>query len=182
MPRPKGFHLSEETKAKIRAARLAHNGMRGKHHTEEARAKMRAAYNPQHQRGADAINWKGGRTIDKKGYVWIYAPEHPNAVGNYVLEHRLLMEQHLGRLLERDEDVHHINHDPGDNRLENLMLIPHATHFRDCHAKLTPEQVKEIRILKAEGLSNRQIAERIEVVKEGAVWKVVNGISHRHVK
>jgi len=181
MSRPKGFHLSEETKAKIRAARFANNGMKGKHHTEETRAKMRAAKNPSWAKGEEAINWKGGRTVDKKGYTLIYKPNHPNAVGNYMLEHRLIMEQHLGRLLERDEDVHHINHDPSDNRLENLMLVPHAVHFRNHHSKLSPEQVREIRALKEQGFSNREIAECVGTVKQGAVWKVVSGISHCHV-
>lgn len=117
----KGRRHSEATKAKMRAARLANNPMKGQSHTDETRAKMRAAHNPQHAKGADAINWKGGRVIDKNGYVLLYMPEHPHAVGNYVLEHRLIVERRIGRYLLPGEEVHHDNEQRDDNRDENLI-------------------------------------------------------------
>ncbi len=37
--------------------------------------------------------------------------------------HRHIMEEHLGRLLENCEHVYHLNGDPKDNRIENLIII-----------------------------------------------------------
>lgn len=37
--------------------------------------------------------------------------------------HRHVMEEHLGRMLEPNEHVYHLNADPTDNRIENLVII-----------------------------------------------------------
>lgn len=71
---------------------------------------------------------KKGRTI-KEGYVLLFRPDHPNAVGQYVAEHRLVMEKHLGRCLESWELVHHKNRIRDDNRLENLEIVIREKHF-----------------------------------------------------
>lgn len=72
--------------------------------------------------------WKGGRTITGNGYVLIKIhPDHKfssmkNRSG-YVLEHRLVMAEHLGRELTPSETVHHINGYKKDNRPENLQIM-----------------------------------------------------------
>lgn len=79
--------------------------------------------------------WKGGRTLNRGGYVWVRVErDGPFAsmqnTGGYVLEHRLVVAQSLGRPLTPKETVHHINGARADNRLENLQLRlgPHGKH------------------------------------------------------
>ena len=81
--------------------------------------------------GPDNPAWKGGVTYWRKHgnykpikYVRCPALFLPMArKDGYIMEHRLLMAQSLNRCLTRAEVVHHRNHDPQDNRLENLELF-----------------------------------------------------------
>ena len=77
-------------------------------------------------------NWrnlrKGERCVSPLGYVRV------NVNGKRILEHRHIMEQHLGRPLTNTERIHHKNHDKTDNRIENLELMKdHGEHLRTHH-------------------------------------------------
>jgi len=76
--------------------------------------------------GADNPNYKGGKNIAKNGYVRILIP----GTGSYKLEHRLIMEKYLGRMLKRTEQIHHKNGIKTDNRLDNLEIMDIKDHSR----------------------------------------------------
>jgi hypothetical protein len=66
---------------------------------------------------------RGTGTVNFNGYVELYEPENPNSTSRgYVLEHRKVMSESIGRPLEPHETVHHINGIRDDNRPENLQL------------------------------------------------------------
>jgi len=60
-------------------------------------------------------------------------------IGQWPYEHRLLMEKKLGRKLLKNEDVHHLNGDTLDNRLENLQVLTKSEHMR-MHSLLPKDQ------------------------------------------
>lgn len=100
--------------------------------------------NPPNSYGPSNTNWKGGQKRTKAGYVYVLAPTgHPreyrkNGRRRYLAEHRIVMEKHIGRVLEDWEQVHHKNGIKDDNRIGNLQLVSLKKHLGEvtcphCH-------------------------------------------------
>jgi len=105
----------------------------------------------QHQReipSEQSPNWKGGRHVDPRGYVFIRYRTRFGKNG-YIAEHRLVWEQGHGEPLPKGWIIHHLNGIRSDNRQSNLFAMP-----RKRHNQLP--QVMAKRIQELEGLLRQQ--------------------------
>lgn len=122
--------FSEKHKANLRGRKLS----------EETKRKMSLAHKGQPMmgkpfgKGEKHPNWKNGKTM-QEGYIMILNPEHPYSINRYVFEHRLIIEKYLGRYLNPEERIHHLNNIKTDNRIENLKLFPNESEHQKFHHK-----------------------------------------------
>jgi hypothetical protein len=73
--------------------------------------------------------WTIEKVVSKGDYNYVIVRNHPKRTkNNYVLMHRVVMENYLGRLLRDDEIVHHINGDKKDNDISNLQVMSVLDH------------------------------------------------------
>lgn len=132
------FHIpireaSEYTKGKQRPAEVRKKigqSQKGKRVSEESKRKLSETRKKLH---LQSPNWKGGkRTGRTDEYIQIYKPDHPHCTKEgYIMEHRLVMEEKLGRYLTENEEVHHKNGTRNDNVPDNLELMESkAAHMR----------------------------------------------------
>lgn len=75
-----------------------------------------------------------GMTFSRGGYISSYGYK----ILNNSREHRIIIENALGRTLNTTERVHHINMNKLDNRLENLYLCTDTSEHHKVHAALNP--------------------------------------------
>jgi hypothetical protein len=112
--------------------------------------------------------WQIEKIVKKGDYLYAVVKEHPKAIKyGYVLHHRVVMENHLGRLLRDDEIVHHKDENKHNNQIENLEVMDagdharfHSTTGRACKeltcAHCGKVFIREVRQIKGKGLCSRR--------------------------
>lgn len=112
----------------------------GKTPSEETKAKLSEAM--KYRQGDKNPAWKGGR-IKSGNYISLWMPSHPSAdAKGYVKEHRVVMEQKIGRSLEPHEAVHHLDHNKYNNEPENLELTTWRDHALKHKAWLARKDIR----------------------------------------
>jgi HNH endonuclease len=120
--------------------------------------------------------WQGRNThlyqVDEDGYILVKCPDHPYATkSGFVRQHRLVMEEQLGRYLLPEEVVDHKNRDTSDNDPGNLQLFAsNADHLRDNMTgskNLSPEE-REARRQEAVRRAEQRVAAILAASGNGA--------------
>ena len=79
--------------------------------------------------------WNIRKSVKKGDYLYAVVPEHPKATKNgYVLYHRVVMENHIQRLLAENEVVHHKDENKKNNDITNLEIKNFITHIKEHQA------------------------------------------------
>ena len=139
-----GKKHSEETKQKIREKHI------GKKLSPEHRAKViKTLSSSGDQTGENNHNWKGGRVLTEEGYILV------RTENSYKKEHRLTLEQQLGRQLKSNEEVHHLDGDKSNNDIRNLIIVSSLDHQKIHWAD--PEKRK-------------QRSEDMKIIRENKFW------------
>lgn len=136
---------SRHCNGKLRGREWAKQGHKGRAAWTE---KSEASFSEK-MSGPNNPAWKGGV---------MYRDSHGNYIGaryvrcpqeylpmarkdGYVMEHRLVVAQYLRRCLKRTEIVHHLDHDPRNNAITNLVLFANNSAHKRYEATGSPPPV-----------------------------------------
>ena len=120
--------ISEATKVKIKIGVLRYykNNTVSKNTRKKLSNALSGRLNPR---------WVGGE-IKMGDYWYIWNPYHPRAnVRHYVKRAIVIAEKYLGRFINQEEIIHHINCKKDDDRPENLYLFENESKHRSFHIK-----------------------------------------------
>jgi len=94
--------------------------------TKETLLKMSESHKGKNLREKNPF-WKGGIKRNGNYREILIAP------CTYMLEHRFVMQKHLGRKLTNEERVHHLDGNPLNNSIENLLLLENESEHQKLH-------------------------------------------------
>ena len=102
------------------------NPFKGKKHSEKTKAiigkKSKEKFTPEFIKKNYQDKCSGNKKMIN-GYILIKDYKHPNRNSqNDVLEHILVMSNHIGRPISKGEVIHHIDFDRANNDISNLHL------------------------------------------------------------
>lgn len=82
--------------------------------------------------GNGAFTWKIEKFVKHSKYVYAKVLNYPNAepASGMVMAHRIIIENHIGRLLDSDEVVHHLDGDTKNNNVDNLIVLSRSDHAK----------------------------------------------------
>lgn len=97
--------------------------------SKEIRQKMSES-----KEGGKNFFWRGGINREPPSRKRIYLPSHPFAnKQGYVKKSRIEMEKKIGRYLKPKEIVHHIDENPLNDNIDNLVLFPNRGEHQRFH-------------------------------------------------
>jgi len=116
-----------------------------------------------------------------------------NIDGKRILEHRYVMEKHLGRKLLSTEHVHHINGDKLDNKIDNLCILDIKEHMSlhakdrpkgsDCHNSiLSKKEILEIRNIYSDKRATQKQLANTYGVGQDHISRIINLKVWKHLK
>jgi hypothetical protein len=110
------------------------------------------------QKGKNHKNYNGGITFCKHRSRWEVLLRNKS----YIPFSRIVMENHLGRLLEDSEVVHHIDGDSTNDVFDNLMLFESQSEHIKYHRKTSsPEKERRRNKKISKALSGRKTPEEV---------------------
>ena len=137
-----GKKLSKEHRASLSKSHIGQNAWnKGKKMNKEYCERMKRPRISRRQ--SKSHQWSGGKKTNADGYIAVISPDcKPNDKAKFILEHRLVAEEAMGRKLKREEIVHHINGDKRNNRNSNLLICTQSYH-RFLHGKMSYLYMRE---------------------------------------